>query len=504
MKLWILYRVSYETNSTFSPELMMAAAKNNGIDAELFYFNYFVFKVENGRTNLYYKDKKVLSENLPDVVFCRGYYIDLLQHFEKNGVKVINGSEGMQLMRNKFETYTATCGLLGANISQPKTLKGAHLKYDTVVENFGIPFIMKDNFGAMGKSVYLVNSREQFEEIMKNDSKIEFIFQEYIDTSKGKDVRVYVVGKEAIGGVRRVSTTDDFRSNIHQSGEAFLEELTPELKETALKIANKIGLEIGSVDFLFGKNGFVFNEANGNATFFSFYKFGFDMQNLFMKYIKETYDNLVNIIAQKARLTHRENSFEILEGRLPILVSAPHNVKQIREGKTKPIDLGSGHLMLDVVNKTNCFGIIKTNCVGMEGEKDDDANYEKQHPYKDAVLNETNKHNLKALLDLHTMAEDRKELVNIGIYGGKNIHDNYEVLQKVVHTFEDFGYPVSLDEPFNAPPHTVAGFLATETNAFCLQIELNSKLIYKKDKRNEFSNVSDCLVKIVNQLNESL
>ena len=222
---------------------------------------------------------------------------------------------------------------------------------------------------------------------------------------------------------------------------------------------------------------------------------------MFFTYIKNKYGNYLNIIRQKNFLTNEKTSFEIITGNNSIIFSAPHNVMQVRNLQIKPLDLGTGHLLLNIVNKTNSHGIIKTNCVCEIGVKDDDANFEENHPYKIALSNYIKQHNIKYLIDLHSMEKDRPEQIKLGINGGENIQHNETVLNTIKDIFYNNGFLVSIDMPFNAGEGTISNYIEKTNNIFALQIEINSKLIHLKDPRNQFYKITTTLQEITTYLN---
>ena len=113
----------------------------------------------------------------------------------------------------------------------------------------------------------------------------DYIIQEYIKTSYGKDVRVYIVGNNAIGAVLRENNSD-FKSNLAQGGLSYNYELTDELIKNSINISQALKGDIISVDYVIGEDNLLFCEANTNAGFASFNYLGYPMREIFMKYIK--------------------------------------------------------------------------------------------------------------------------------------------------------------------------------------------------------------------------
>ena len=45
-----------------------------------------------------------------------------------------------------------------------------------------------------------------------------FLVQEYIEESKGEDLRCFVIDGKVVGSILRSNKENDFRSNLHQGG----------------------------------------------------------------------------------------------------------------------------------------------------------------------------------------------------------------------------------------------------------------------------------------------
>ena len=282
--LWIVYKKYHLVKAVYSPRLMSEAATKEGIENEVYYSEFFSVVLENGVESLYYQNKKI--ECLPKVAFIRCYNFQLMSFLEKNGVELVNSFEGMKLVKNKYDTHYMAAKL---NISQPETILPDCVDFDFLKSKLSLPFVMKDNLGAAGRNVYLVSTKEQMEEILEQNKGVSFIFQKYVAFSKGKDIRLYVVGDEVVGCITRIATSEDFRANISLGARAEKFECGEELKVQAVKLAKSLGLRICSVDYLFSGDDFMFCEANGNAAFHAFFSVGYNMQELFMKYIKRAF-----------------------------------------------------------------------------------------------------------------------------------------------------------------------------------------------------------------------
>ncbi len=90
-----------------------------------------------------------------------------------------------------------------------------------------------------------------------------------------------------------------------------------------------------------------------------------------------------------------------------ILISAPHGVTQIREGKPKYAEIGSltAALFLSHTCQTNFIAKTKTN--------NDDANYDLSSPYKESIKNLVKNSYIKYVLDFHGLAKFRPMHINL-------------------------------------------------------------------------------------------
>lgn len=276
MDLWILYSDSFDNNIENPATRMLNEANKFNIKAELLFYPYF--KIEDDF--LYYKDNLVLE--YPKIVFMRGQAHELVSFLEKKGVKSINSSYTIKACRDKLITHQIV-GSLG--IPQIKTLKASDYSFIEAKNALGLPFILKYRSGCQGIGIYIINNLDEYNNITKDLNLEDYLLQEYIKESYGKDLRIYICGNEAIGAVKR-ENDNDFKSNLAQGGLSYHYELTEELIKNSLLICKELKGDIISVDYVFSKNGLLFCEANTNAGFASFNYLGYPMRQIFMKYIK--------------------------------------------------------------------------------------------------------------------------------------------------------------------------------------------------------------------------
>jgi gamma-F420-2:alpha-L-glutamate ligase len=101
------------------------------------------------------------------------------------------------------------------------------------------------------------------------DYRKTLIFQEFIENSKGRDLRIIVIGGKVSGGMMRIAK-NGFKSNFHQGGFVKKIKISGELEELALEIAKVTGLDITGIDILIDKDYYKICEVNSSPGFQGF------------------------------------------------------------------------------------------------------------------------------------------------------------------------------------------------------------------------------------------
>lgn len=193
---------------------------------------------------------------LPQVAIMRGYHSDLSRTLETFGVRVINSTDSMAACRDKRVTARI---LTAKGIPTPRIIP----------QPDSFPFVIKSPVGSKGEEVFLVEDAEQLAVAREHLRGLEPFCQEYIATSCGRDIRVWVIGGEVVGGLLR-SNEHSFKSNFAQGGNASSIILPQEVKELAVAATEALGLDFAGVDILFGGGKYppyLVCEVNGNAGF---------------------------------------------------------------------------------------------------------------------------------------------------------------------------------------------------------------------------------------------
>lgn len=160
---------------------------------------------------------------------------------------------------------------------------------DKVVEELSLPMIVKECYGSFGQQVYLVKNYKELKELTIRLGGTPHIFQKFIKESSGRDVRIEVVGEEAVVSMYRYSVDGSFKANITNG--AHMKPYKPSVDECALavKTAKALGLDFGGIDLLFpsgSDEALLVCEANSNAHFKNIFDCtGINVADEIIKYI---------------------------------------------------------------------------------------------------------------------------------------------------------------------------------------------------------------------------
>lgn len=292
---WLIYNGGLRSPKYMELNTLYAkAAQKTGIHLELVANNEIYPFIENGKQII--KVPGVSSMN-PDFILFLDKDIRLAKQLEQMGYKLFNSREVIENCDDKVLTFEM---LAGHNIPMPKTLFSpllfngtgngeADLGFTQIIEQeFSYPLVIKEAFGSFGAQVYLVHNREELMAKQKELRYIPHLYQEFIASSKGRDVRIYVVGQQVVASMYRFSDTD-FRANI--SSGASMEPYVPSsgFCELAIKATQVLGADFTGVDLLFGPDGKpVLCEVNSNAHIKNIYDCtGIDVSEFIFKHILE-------------------------------------------------------------------------------------------------------------------------------------------------------------------------------------------------------------------------
>lgn len=196
---------------------------------------------------------------LPDFAMLWDKDFYLAETLELRGLRLFNNAKSSGICDDKAKTAIL---LNSKGIPHPKTVIAPKtypaagyndLSFaEKAAEDLGFPLVVKEVNGSFGQQVYLADNMDALRKIISDIDPGSFIMQEFIEESRGTDIRMNVVGNRVVSAIRRVNEKD-FRSNITNGGIASPYEPNEQETELALKAAAAAGCDFAGVDILKGK-----------------------------------------------------------------------------------------------------------------------------------------------------------------------------------------------------------------------------------------------------------
>lgn len=252
----------------YSHKRLKEAAKERGHSLTIMDTLKFVIDITSGGPQLTYKHDPVEGYDavIPRIGASVTYYgTAVLRQFEMMGVYTLNGSIAINRSRDKLRALQV---LSREGIGMPRTsIAHSSALVDEAVEHVGgAPAIIKSLEGTQGLGVGIVESERSAKSVIEafRAQKVNVLVQEFIEEAGNSDIRVLVVGEKVIAAMQRTGAEGDFRSNLHRGGSADMCELSDEEKDTAVRAANAVGLNVCGVDMLRSKSGPVIMEVNSS------------------------------------------------------------------------------------------------------------------------------------------------------------------------------------------------------------------------------------------------
>lgn len=196
------------------------------------------------------------------------YGTAVLRHLEAMGIYTPNGSLAIARSRDKFRSLQ-----LLARKGVPMPLTGFAQSPDNTEDLIhmvgGAPVVIKLLEGTQGKGVILADSHQSAISIINafKEMRANILVQEYIQESRGTDIRCLVIGDKVVASMKRQAKEGEFRANFHQGGKAMKVKLSTQERAIAIAAAKTMGLKVAGVDLVRSDHGPLVLEINSSPGF---------------------------------------------------------------------------------------------------------------------------------------------------------------------------------------------------------------------------------------------
>ena len=192
-----------------------------------------------------------------------------------------------------------------------------------------------------------------------------------------------------------------------------------------------------------------------------------------------------------------DKTFKVCKGDIPILISAPHSVRQIRDNKIKAQDIMTGSIVDYIQEKTNCFSITNI-CFDNNDPNYDDV---KKCFYKQEIIKIIKENNIKLIFDIHGLDLKKDSLIDICTNENSDLVDRLDILEFIVNNFhlnfKNYDKKVSLNKYYKADKEfCICNYISKNFCIPCVELELN-KLLRNPYNENDFKFFVNKMIELI-------
>lgn len=221
--------------------LLLEELASLGIDHELIDARELVFDIHS-------PDRWSAFDAVIDRCIGQTQALAAIRVLERFGVRTVNPAAVIETCGDKLATSLL---LARHGIPTPRTCVALdEASALSAVERIGYPAVLKPTTGSWGRLLARVNDRDAAEAVIEHKSTLGsvqhsvFYVQEYVE-KPDRDLRVFVVGQDAICGIVRRSS--HWITNTARGGSASVLEITPEIRELCASAARAVAGNAGGL-----------------------------------------------------------------------------------------------------------------------------------------------------------------------------------------------------------------------------------------------------------------
>ena len=218
---------------------------------------------------------------------------ELLPRIKAAGIELINPAPAHYYEISKYRT---TQKLISEGIPSPEIycrFKGSEAPSFNQIK---YPCVLKPDCGGRTNYTYILENKEELENALNEikNCHFDFIIQRYIPTSRGFTTRIEIIDHSCYSIMKRYVTEGGLASyNLGSQYEEY-QECSPEIRDTALKAARILKIEMGSMDIIENGEKYYIIDVNSVSNFAeeNIEMFGFNLIKDMASYVVSRYRNL--------------------------------------------------------------------------------------------------------------------------------------------------------------------------------------------------------------------
>jgi ribosomal protein S6--L-glutamate ligase len=193
------------------------------------------------------------------------YGTAVVEQFEHAGVATLPNARAIRVCRDKFRALQVL-SRHGLPVPATVLVRDRAGVRAAVAAVGGVPVILKPVEGSQGTGVILAETTRLAEAVVETLllARKGVLVQHFVKESRGRDLRVLVVGARVVASMQRRAAPDEFRSNVHRGGRIEKTQLAPELVGIAERAALVLGAGVAGVDLIESRAGPLVLEVNSS------------------------------------------------------------------------------------------------------------------------------------------------------------------------------------------------------------------------------------------------
>ena len=251
----------------YSTSRLYESAKNRGHETEVVSYLRCYMNIAKAKPRIFFQGRQLnFDVVIPRIAATWTFYgAAVVRQFELMGSLSANSSASISRSRDKLRALQ----LIGNSGVEMPVTGYVHLSRDieSVLKTVGQPpYVIKLLEGTQGRGVVLTETMEAAISAIETMKKIDanILIQEFVNESKGEDIRAIVVGDKVVASMKRKAKPGEFRSNVHLGGSVEKYELNEQEEESAIKAAKVLGLSVAGVDLIQSNRGPLVLEVNSS------------------------------------------------------------------------------------------------------------------------------------------------------------------------------------------------------------------------------------------------
>ncbi|CAM3791398.1 N-formylglutamate amidohydrolase [Vibrio aerogenes CECT 7868] len=172
---------------------------------------------------------------------------------------------------------------------------------------------------------------------------------------------------------------------------------------------------------------------------------------------------------ENVALPQGKNWFEVVHGTVPVIITAPHATRPLREGKRRFSDGGGTAALALALGEQTGASVVYTTYEGPS-----DPNYYDDNAFKTALSDLIQSVKPVLLLDIHGSHPYRSYDIDLGTMNGASLSGHPELLRQLIYRLKTDGINSLSLNRFAASSHQTITKFAAKAGVPAIQLEVNA------------------------------